>query len=298
MLKGARLLGVAGLCVLSGSAWLLAQAWPSEMAWPFGSCLHFALIGTVGVALVVLRGEWRGLPWRRIVAPGLAGMCLFAVPSAVLQLTAGKVPEYTSAALFCAVPLVTILASSALAAGEGWQARGLMVPGMMGLAGALLLFPVQSPGSVRRWLYLGLVAACCVLVAVASVLLHRLMHETSVGSAMAAIGLGSAMVLGCYGASVGWPAMSLKMIAGELLRCIVFDLPIIWLTIWLARTVVPARLSARFLLVPLVTVMEGYAVERGPVEARAVFAVVLMAAAAAMLLFKDEPDDVPALRLR
>jgi hypothetical protein len=298
MVKGLRLWGMVALCVLSGSGWLLAQAWPSETQWPFGSSLHFGFIGLVALAITALRGERRELSWSKVAMLGMAGMCLLALPVAASQIVSGKVPEYTIAAVFCAVPLMTILAESAFADGEGSRLRVLMMPSMIGLAGALLLFPVQSPGSLRRWLFLGLIVACCVVVAVTSVWMHRLMQGIGIAVAVAAVGLGSAAALGAYGVSVGWPRLGLSVVAGELLRCAVFDLPVIWLTVWLVRDVAPARLSARFLLVPLVTVIEGYVLERGPVEARAIFAVVLLAAGGVMLLVKDEPDEVPGLRLR
>ena len=298
MVKGARLWGVVVLCVLSGSGWMLTQAWPSEMAWPFGSCLHFGLIGLVGFGVTALQGGWRGYSWGRATAVGLAGMCLFALPSAVLQIAAGKVPEYTSAAIFCAVPLMTILAASAFGEDEVGRLGGLMVPALIGLAGALLLFPVQSPGSLRRWLFLGLVLGCGVVVAVAGVWVHRLMRGVDVAAAVAVIGLGSAAALGLYGTAVGWPSLRLAVITTESLRCVAFDLPLVWLTVWLVREISAARLAARFLLVPLVTVVEGYALERGPVAARAIVALVLLCAGGAMLLFKDEPEEVPGLHLQ
>ena len=291
-------MGFAGLCLLSGSGWLLQQAWPSEMVWPFGSCLHFGVIGLLGLAVSVLRGEWREVSRRRVVCLSLAGMCLFALPSAVLQIAAGKVPAYTSAAVFCAVPLMTVLASMAIGDGEGSRSRGLMVPSMIGLAGALLLFPVQTPGSLRRWLFLGLVVVAGIVVAIASVWVHRLMQGIGVAVTAAAIGLGSAAVLGANGASAGWPHLEAGMIAGELLRCAVFDLPLVWLLVWLTREVEPARLSARFLLVPLLTVLEGYALDSGPVEARTIAAVVLLCAGGVMLLVRDEPEELPGLRLQ
>jgi drug/metabolite transporter (DMT)-like permease len=268
------------------------------MVWPFGSSLHFGLIGLLGLAVSARRRGLRHLSLRKVASLGVAGMCLFALPPAALEIAAGKVPEYTSVAMFCAVPLMTMLASSALGDGGASRLHGLTMPSMMGLAGALLLFPVESMGSLRRWLFLALVLGCCVVVAVVSVWMHQLMQHIGVAAGAAVIGIGSAAALGAYGASVGWPRLDWNMIAGELLRCAVFDLPVICLIVWLAREIAPARLSARFLLVPLVTVVEGYALERGPVTARALVAVALLCAGGAMLLLKDEPEELQGLRLR
>ena len=269
------------------------------MVWPFGSCLHFAIIGLLGLAVAAVGGEWRGLSWHRAVGLGSAGVCVITVPAAVLQIVSAAVPELTSVAVFCAVPLMTVLAASALSrTAEGTQLLALMVPSIIGLGGALLLFPVRPPGELRGWTSLGLVLACCIVVAIASVWMHRQMQGVSVAAALGLIGLGSAAVLACYAFTLGWPALTARVVTTEALRCVAFDLPLVWLLVWLTREIAPARLSARFLLVPLVTLLETYALERGPVDARTIVAVVLLCAGGAMLLFKDEPDEIPGLRLQ
>ena len=299
-MKAFRLCALAALCTISGSEWLLQQAWPVEMVWPFDLCLHFALIGLVGAVTTTLQGSWQQLSWRSAVPLASCGVCLFAMPSAALQIAAGKVPEYTSAALFCLVPLMTSLASSVFASslGEASHTRGLMMPSIVGIAGALLLFPIESPGSLRRWLFLGLVAASCVTVAITNVRIHQVMTKFRVPAALAVIGTSSAALLALYGASIGWPRIDSGILSREILRCAIFDLPIIWLTIWLARETAPARFSSRFLLIPAVTVLEGFAFEHGPVDARATLAILLLCGGGAMLVFKEEPDEIPGLHLR
>ena len=239
------------------------------------------------------------LVWQHAVSLALAGMCVVTLPAAVLQIVSSAVPELTSVALFCAVPLMTVLAASALSrTAEGTQLRALMVPSIIGLGGALLLFPVRPPSELHAWISLGLVLACCIVVALASVWMHRQMQGVGIAVALGLIGSGSAAVLGCYASTFGWPALTARVVAAEALRCAVFDLPLVWLLVWLTRAIAPARLSARFLLVPLVTLLETYALERGPVDARAIVAVALLCAGGALLLFKEEPDEVPGLQLR
>ena len=91
--------------------------------------------------------------------------------------------------------------------------------------------------------------------------------------------------------------MGARQAAGEVLRGAVFDLPEIWLLVWLMREVPPARLSARFLLAPLVTVLERYTAARVGLDWRQIVAAALICAGAAMLLFRDEPEEIPGLRL-
>jgi len=296
IMKGSRLWGVAALCLLSGSGWLLGQAWPSEMEYPFAGCFHFALIGCVAV-LIALRRDAARLPMRRLTGAGIAGSALFVLPAMVLHLAAGAVSESSGVALFCAVPVMTIVGAS-LFAEEGSRLRGLLLPGVGALGGALLLFPMQTPGSPRGWLLFSSVMASCAVVAAASLWMHRLLEGMAIAAAVAAVGFTGAVVLGLYGLELGWTTPTARILIGELLRCAVFDLPIVWLTVWLIREVNPVRLSARFVLVPLVTATEGYLALHEAMDGKTLLAMAGMLVGGVMLLIKDEPDEVPGLRLR
>jgi drug/metabolite transporter (DMT)-like permease len=291
--------GVAALCLIAGSGWLLVQAYPSELGYPFAGCIHFAVIGCAAALWAVVSrnvGARRAVAWGQLSGIGVAGACVFALPAAALQLVAGAVSPAASVALFCSVPLMTVLCAAYLPGGSGPQR--LMVPGIVGMAGALLLFPVDPPGTLLRWLCFAMIVAVCLAVALASVWMYRLMQGVPVAQAVSAIALLCAALLGIYGAMVGWPALNMRLVAGEALRCVAVDLPVVWLTVWLMRDVHPARLSARFLLGPLVTVVGGYAAVRGPLPVRTLAGAVLLAAGGLMLLFKDESEEPPSLRLR
>lgn len=295
MVKGKRLCGVTALCVFSGSEWVLQQAWPTEMEYPSSGCIHFALIGCVAALIALRRGGLR-LPMQQRAGVALGGVVVFVLPAMVLHPAAGAVSEYSGVALFCAVPVMTIVGASFFA-DEGARLRGLLL-GVVALGGALLLFPMETPGSLRGWMFFGLVVGCCAVVAAASLWMHRTMQGVGIATAVASVGFSGAAVLGVYGLELGWTASSARMLAGELLRCVVFDLPIVWLTVWLIREVSPARLSARFVLVPLVTAVEGYVVMHEAIDGKSLLAMVGILLGGGMLLVKDEPDEVPGLRLR
>ncbi len=299
-LKSSTAWGFVGLCVLSGNGWVLVQAWPSAMAWPFAGCIHFALIGCLGLAVAAIRKSLGAASRGRASALIVAGGCLFVLPAAALEFAGGAVSELTSVAIFCAVPVMTILAATTfgLEAEQGTRLRALLAPSLVGLGGALVLFPVEVPGSVRRWLFFTLILGCGVTVALASVWMHELLQRVDSALAVAAVGWGSAAMFGLCGVFVGWPEPGARAIAAEGLRCLLFDLPVVWLTLWLMREVSPARLSARFLLGPLVTAVEGYAVLRGGLDLRTVVAILLVGAGGVMLLVRNEPDEVPGLQLQ
>lgn len=296
MVKGWPLWGMVLFCVLSGNGWILTQAWPSQLAWPFIACIHFAWIGGVGLGFAAIKnGHRKSIPQRMSALCG-AGLCIFVLPTAALEFASGSVSEATSAAAFCAVPLMTVLAASAFGGDES-RVRSSMVPALIGLAGAALLFPVSNPGSLRRWLSFGIIVATCAVVAIASVELHRLLQSIEIATAVTIIGLGSSAVLGLYGASEGWPAISIRQIATELLRCVALDLPAVFLLTWLIREIPPSRLSARFLFVPLVTVLEGFATAPRTLEWRSALAIGLLCVGGLTLLQKEVSEELPSLHL-
>ena len=289
-----RVMVVLGLSLVVGSGWLLTEAYPSELAFPFAGCEHFAMIGLAGL-LVGMRTGWQQLTRGTVVRVAAAGVALFVLPGVVGQFTAGAVSESTTVALFCAVPLLMVIGGAVFGDRAGW---GLFMPSLAGLSGALLIFPVQVPGSLRRAVGITIVLGCCVIVAVAGVWMFRLIRGVGVAQVVAIIGITGAVVLGGYGLGVGWPKLSGAVVGVEALRCVVFDLPVVWMTVWLMREVSPVRLSARFLIAPVVTWLEAYAMVRGPVELRSAAALLLMVIGAGMLLVKDESDELPGLHLR
>jgi len=293
-MKASRAWAVVGLSVVVGSGWLLTEAYPSEMGFPFAGCVHFAVIGLAGM-LLAGRGGWLGWSWNRAVDVAGAGLGVFVLPGVVNQLAAGAVSTSASVALFCAVPLMMVLGMAAFGEGAG---RGLMMPSLVGLFGALLIFSVEVPGSLRQAVGLAAVVGCCAVVAAAGVRMFRLMQGVSIEAAVAVVGVAGALVLGGYGLGIGWRRMTPGVVGVEAVRCVLFDLPVVWLTVWLMREVAPVRLGARFLIAPVVTWVEGYAMLRGAVEVRSVVALVLMAAGAGMLLVKDDEEAVAGLRLR
>ena len=286
-----RVAAVVALSAVVGSGWLLTEAYPSDLGFPFAGCVHFSVLALAGLAAA----KWPTGEWRRVAGLALAGLGVFALPGVVASLTTGSVPESTTVAMFCSVPLLVVLAVAW--SGDG-EARGLLMPSLAGLCGALLIFSPAMPTSLRRAVGLAATIGCCAVVAAAGVWMCRLMRGLSVAVGVAAVGFGGALVLGGYGLWVGWPRIAGALIGAEGLRCVVFDLPVVWVTVWLMREVSPVRLAARYLIAPVITWIEGYAMVRGTVEMRSAVALLLMLAGAALLLRHREGEEMMGLSLR
>jgi hypothetical protein len=292
---------LALLCLLSGSGWLLEHFYPRAVPFPLSGFIHFLLIGLIATLWWVATGMPK-MPAGKAAGVAFSGAILFALPAIMLGITAGAVSQFTSLTLFCSIPLMTVLM---LGAFDWVGLRGLgsraLPTGVLGLGGALLLFPVQFPGEARGWIHFALIAGCCLLVAFAAIEMHRMTQDIPLAPAIALASLGSAALLVACVAAGEPVSVSWRSVAVELVHCLVFDLPVVWLTIWLIREMHPGRLAARFLIVPLITAIEGLAATVGGVTFQAGIGMTLMAACGAMMVVDlegDEQQDASSLHLR
>jgi drug/metabolite transporter (DMT)-like permease len=160
----------------------------------------------------------------------------------------------------CAVRLFTVVLVSQSDDG----ARRLQVPAVLAVGGIALAVPVELPASQAGmgWL-IALVVGAGVLAA-AGIRLHRLMRKSSLlwiaaaGSAAAGLVAGIAWRV-IEPAPVMWDTRS---IMAELGLGLLIDGPLLLLTMWLLRALRPIAFSARFVLVPLVTILGGLVVMR------------------------------------
>jgi hypothetical protein len=76
------------------------------------------------------------------------------------------------------------------------------------------------------------------------------------------------------------------------------DLAEVVLLVWLLREMVPVRFAARYLVIPLLTLVESYALMRPELTVRVISGVVLLAAGAGMLLFFKDGEEETVLSLR
>jgi drug/metabolite transporter (DMT)-like permease len=289
----------AVLCVLSGTSWAI----PREMSDGLPPLeQQGVLFGAIGLTALLFagRGLWsrsRDLRYARLAA---AAVGFFGVPIVVAEYARGSVPPISRSALFALVPVVVVMV---VAAGEsaGREERGarlFLMPALAGLGGLLLLLPLAFSGSARGWMMLAVVCAAVVLVGLASVWLYRLLPGFDLPDAIAVVGLANAVFLLVWSAvreEVVWrgnrlaSAMSIASLA---------DVVEVLLITWLLREMPPIRFAARYLVIPLLTVLESYVVMRPEWTVRMGFGTALLAAGGGMLLFLKAGEEETALSLR
>jgi drug/metabolite transporter (DMT)-like permease len=288
-------IGFAVFCLLGGSRWLADSAFPSALPLFEQESLHYLLIGFVALAILFLRrsAHKAKVPWLRLA---VAGMLLLGVP-ALLNEAAHAMTPATHVALFALVPLFVAVGASAGAT----QGHGLMMPALVGLSGALLLLPFQFPSTVSGGVSFGLVIAAVLFTAGGSVWMYALLAECTVLPAVAILCGANAVVLGLAALfhAPMVPVTNDLLLEGA--RCIVLDLPIVFLLVWLLQQVEPPRLASRYFIVPLLSAAEGIILMRSRIEPRMAVGLALMVAGSTALLLwrgSDESEAASQLGLR
>ncbi len=272
----------AGFCLIAASEWLL----PAVSGVIRG--LVVALVGIVGAILSERRG-WPGV--RSVGRLALAAVLLVGVPEVAVGWGLRHVSNNLWVVVLAVVPAMVVLVV-AQSLGDG--VRRLLGPALAGLGGVLLIVPVDVPGSAIGRVALALLVVCAVVIAIASVWIHRLLQGFGVAQAVAIFCMANALVLSGWGVleGVGW-----GLGGGGWVGVLVQGVEVVLLVV-LLRGMSPVGFGARYLVVPLVTVVEGYVVLRPEVTLRMGFGAALLAGSAAYLLLARGADEGVGLSLR
>jgi drug/metabolite transporter (DMT)-like permease len=294
-----RWLGFFALCLLWSSAWLVDSVWPSFLSPPLQQGVRDVVLAAVlGLAAFrrIAQAGLRKRPWGRLA---LASVCLLSVPATLAKAVAG-VPDVTTSALFGLVPVAVVVMVSYLGpnAEDDTGSGDLLLPALLGMSGVLLLLPFALPDSWHRGGSDALALLAMLVAAAASVSMHRLMRGFAVSEAGVICAAANAaffpVVLAVSPASSGaalgprWGAIGV-----EAARAMVLDLPQFLLLLWLLRDLAPARFAARYLLVPLLTALEGFALMRPQITWRAIAGVGLVIFGSWKLMTGDEREEEP-----
>jgi hypothetical protein len=292
-------MALAALCILSGTSWVIPGGMTNELP-PLER--QSLLFGGVGLVALVVAGRrlWLqigSLQWIRLAA---AAVGFFGVPIVVAEYVQGSVPATSRSALFAMVPVVVVLVVAASDEAEGEQrgARQLLVPALTGLGGLLLLLPLDFSGSVRGYSMLALVCAAVILAGAASVWLHRLLRGFPLAEAIAIVGLSNAIFLSGSSAAHEDVVRRWGGLGSILSISSLVDVVEVLLIVWLLREMLPTRFASRYLVIPLVTVLEGYALVRPDWTVRMVVGTLLLAGGAGGLLFWKAGEEETVLSLR
>ena len=277
-------LAFAAFVLLSATRWLASDY--LELAQPtlIEQALRFSALALLFAVLSFRR--LRALPIRHLIVP--AAM-FFALPSVASALAQGHVAAPTQVLVFTLLPFTVILAVAGQSASFGAEpdVRRLLIPAVAGAFGALLLIPSALPGTARGGLLFAVPIAADISAALAAVRLHKVLAGIPILASATVVCAISAVVLVLFG-RIGYASPTAVSLVSQAILTILLDAPILLLMLYLLRELAPIRFASRYLVIPLVTIVEGVAVLRPPITITLCAGVLLMAGGgAALLLAKD-----------
>ena len=287
------------LCLLSASAWIATPYDTSTLPSLESQGLLYAAIGLIAL-LISRRQPWSRNQIRSSAQLALAGLMFFGLPAAAIELASGSVPAISRSALFSMVPIVVILAITSGEAREPGEAgaRRLLPPTLVGVGGLLLLLPLDFSGTTRGTIILAVLCAAVIVSGISAVWLFRLLHNVTPSRAAALICLPTAAFLLACSRLNDPLVLDQTALASLLSVSSLVGLIEILLLLRLVRAMPPIRFAARYLVIPLLTVLEGYIILRPPMTLRIAAGAILLIAGTATLLLLNPSNEEAVLSLR
>jgi drug/metabolite transporter (DMT)-like permease len=281
------------LCLLWSLASLRPDLLPSSASETNSSPLLnqasiLALFAIVAAATAfVQRANWpRG---RTLLEAGLVGAGLLALPALLVELAKGHIDDSTRVALFSLVPIGAVVMEPYLGSPLQSPQRGGLAASLVAVAGTLLIFPLELPGSSAQAIaFCGVIAAVASIAAANCTAVKIARSQTNL-SGFATIAAGSAAIL------LAIAALSIERSARPVAHIDAWAIPDLLglaLLFWLMPRMSAVRMTSRFLIAPLMANLIALAFLRPGVQLRGWLGLLLMALASCWLLFapEDEPD--------
>lgn len=289
----------AGLCVLVSSARLLPYMAADGASSIAQQSCFYGLAGLVAW-MIAARRLWARIKRRELLWLQLAGVSilLLGVPAVVSEWVRDWLSDITQAALFALVPFVVVVVAMGREpiAGDDLGVRRFFAPALTAFGGVLLLLPFNFPVSRGR-IMSGVLLVAIVLVGFASEWIYRLLRGFEMMEAFSIVCLSNAVFLAACNLanlpSASWSGASSLISISSL--CYLLEL---LLLVWLLREMPPVRLAARFLVVPLLIIMEGLVILRPAFTVRMVAGLILLAVGAGYLLLSNSRDSDAVLSIR
>ncbi|HVC48488.1 MAG TPA: hypothetical protein VND90_14710 [Terracidiphilus sp.] len=283
---------------------LLPNPAPADLPPLERAAIPLALLALAAVLIALVRRA----PWPRgsqlLLALSVA-LGLFVAPAWLVQLTQNSVPSLTRVALFSLVPVFAVVLEPHLSLRSEPDAPRIafgLAASLAAVLGALLLFPLDLPGSLTA------AAAQCALVLAAfliaasnclAVRAARALPPGSLASFAALAGAFAAAALLLSSLIVSPSRFRIPAPASTLLWPLQVDLPALALLFWLFRRLTAVRMTTRFLFAPLFATLISALILAPHISLRDACGLLLLAVSGAWLLFaSNEPSNADASPLR
>ena len=248
-------------------------------------------IFAVAAAILALIRRSRWLRGRLLGLSLLVGIGLFAVPAVLDEVGKGWVDDSTRVALFSLTPLFAIVLEPHIGSASMAEIRGGFAAALLAVAGTLLVFPFDVPGSMASGFAFAGVIVAAISVAAANCLGVRLVSfeaPKSLAGFAAVASMAGAVCVAAAGVILGNRHGTAEKFGGWAAP----DVIALALLFWLMSRMSAVRMSTRFLIAPLLANLIGLAFLLPHVQMQAWIGLVLIGAGAGWLLFAREGEPV------
>jgi drug/metabolite transporter (DMT)-like permease len=225
---------------------------------------------------------------RRAWACAGIGLGLFVVPAALAACAESWVSTLDRVAVFSLTPVFAVVLEPYLQDGAPRQGKAALAGAMAAFAGVLCLFPLDIAGSLRAGAALCALLAAAFGIAATNCLAVRLARNLASRSTLPMAAQAAAASAVCFAAAATFTshtAWRWSALPFQLLGLLAIDLPALFLLFWLMRRLAASRMTARFLLAPLFTIILGVALEPTSPPVQAWIGMALLAGGAGWLAF-------------
>lgn len=248
----------------------------------------------MGILAALYGGTQRArLPARRTAVSWAGiGLLLFAAPALMAAFSQGWVSQLEKVAIFSLVPVFAVVLEPHIG-NSPQRSNGGLIASLAAVAGALCIFPLDLPGTPGAAVAVLAVVLAAAFAASGNCAAVHLADSNSSGTMAfcAACACGTAaLVFAVASLCTEHQQRPLLPNATQLAWLVIIDLPALMLLFWLLRKMSAVRMTTRFILAPLLTILAGIALEQPAITTRMILGVALMAAGVVWLIFA--PDEV------
>ncbi|QHN03939.1 hypothetical protein FTO74_11575 [Granulicella sp. WH15] len=283
-------LSLFALSILSATRGAVTTLLPSPLPTALQQALHF-LVLTFLFSLPAITQLKAAITRPMVLSMAL----LFPLPIIMSVLAEGHVSSHLQVVVFALLPVVIVLAVAHRTASFGPETEGrrLLVPAIAGAAGTLVLLPLGLPSSGLSRALLGLLVVSAVASALAGIRLHSLLAPVKIVPAAAVVSGTSTLLLAAFTLAgvARYPiGLRLSALVPDALLTLGLDAPILLLTLWLLREMHPIPFAARYLLIPLFSILAAILLLHPLTTPIMLGGLALMAGAALWLLLAKPPE--------
>ncbi len=283
-------LALTALCFLTASGWILTEWRPETMPGLLPIALRSGLLVICFGVLDRVQSRSRGKPIPATACLVVLGYSVLVagLPTLVLEFAGIYLSALSETLVFSFVPAFVVFFVSQGTADFGLRESpfDLFVPALMAIGGAALLLPFSIPSSGAGQAWLAALLFTAMASAWAAIQLHRRLRNMPIPLAAALFSAATFVVTipVCVTQTGRLSSWSLPAVELEGLRSVLFDGPLIFLTVWLLRGVSPIAFSSRYPLTLALTIAEGYLLLRPETKWTTGLSLVLLLASGAWLV--------------